>query len=193
MKKTAHLLPVRREQREYCAISTFRKAALPVFPLRNTNVGLESTNVVDFAEIWMNEWNTCQNSPSPHERGVWTWCRSRWGRVGGSPRRSPPCLQSPWALGMRICREVMSIECRGQNQNCYRNPFWGLVKMKCVSWFCIKLLLWFSELSKYTFNFYFQNRYKVKDQHRSQAITIIMWTIAMAPIRLHLKEYYITA
>ena len=56
----------------------------------------------------MNEWKTCQNSPSPHERGVWTWCRSRWGRVGGSPRRSPPCLQSPWVLGMRICTKAES-------------------------------------------------------------------------------------
>ena len=51
----------------------------------------------------MNDWKTCQNSPSPHERGVWTWCRSRWGRAGGFPRWSPPCLQSPWVLGMRIC------------------------------------------------------------------------------------------
>ena len=50
-KKTAHLLPVRREQREYCPISTFRKTTLPVFPLKNTNVGLGRTIVVVFAKL----------------------------------------------------------------------------------------------------------------------------------------------
>ena len=51
-KRTAHLFSVRREQGEYCAISTFRKTTLPVFPLRNTNVGLGSTIVVTiFAKI----------------------------------------------------------------------------------------------------------------------------------------------
>ena len=102
----------------------------------------------------------------------WTWClnlvpkslRESWW-VSPSITILPPVTLSAWHGNMHRGREVMSIECRGQNQNCYRNPFWGLVKMKCVSWFCIKLLLWFSELSKYTFNFYFQNRYKVKDQY----------------------------
>ena len=154
MKKTAHLLPVRREQREYCPISTFRKTTLPVFPLRNTNVGLGSTNVVVFAKIWMTE-RPVKTLLPPMNVVSELGAEVVEGELVGFPvdhhlaSSHPECLAWEYAQGQRA--SYHRVECRiktvigiPRNLRPSENKFLDSASN-------LKLL-WFSKFYKYYFN-----------------------------------------